>query len=312
MDIGSGILIDFFAAAIRIASPLMLAALGGVITERAGVFAISLEGFMLFGAFTGVIGAFYSDSVLVGILTSALGGALLALMLATATVTFRADQIVCTIAVNIFAFGMTSFLLRIAFGTGDSAATRIASIPKVPIPGLVDIPYVGPILFNHQPLTYVAYIMVPVTAYFLFRTGWGLNIRAVGENPRAVHTVGISPWTTRYISVVLSGFLAGLGGAVLSLQQVGFFTENMTQGRGFIALAAVIFGRWNPWMVAGACLLFGAAEALQLRIQAFGLPISSHIVLMFPYVIAIVALMGFGLRAKYPAAIGRPYSKEDT
>ena len=311
MDFGPTLLVDFFAAAIRIASPLMLAALGGVISERAGVFAISLEGFMLFGAFTGVIGAFYSESVWIGIWASALGGAFLALLLATATVTFRADQIVCTIAVNIFALGMTSFLLRIAFGTGDSAATRIASMPKIAIPGLIDIPYLGPILFNHQPLTYVAYTMLPVVAYLLFRTGWGLNIRAVGENPRAVHAVGISPWTTRYVSVVMSGFLAGLGGAVLSLQMVGFFTENMTQGRGFIALAAVIFGRWNPWTVAGACLLFGAAEALQLRIQAFGLPLSSHIVLMLPYVIAIVALMGFGLRAKYPAAIGRPYSKEE-
>ena len=303
---------DFGASAIRIASPLMFAALGGIVSERAGVYAISLEGMMLFGAFTGVVGAFYADSVLIGILCSVLGGAFLALLVAVSTITLRAEMIVCTIALNIFAFGMTSFLLRILFGTGDEAATKIAVMEKLSIPLLTDIPFFGPVLFHHPALTYLAYVMIPVMSFFLFRTGWGLNIRAAGENPRAVHTVGISPWKVRYAGVIISGCLAGLGGAVLSLQQVGFFTENMTEGRGFIALAALIFGRWNPWVAAGACLLFGAAEALQLRIQAFGIPISSYIVLMLPYVVAILALIGFGLRARYPAAIGRPYTREES
>lgn len=311
MDFSLSILTDYLAATIRIASPLILVALGGIVSERAGVFAISLEGMMLFGAFTGVIGAFYSGSVWLGVLSSVFGGAFIALLLAIATVSLRANQIVCTIGLNIFSFGMTSFLLRVVFGHGDAAATRIATMPKLSLPLLTQIPLFGPVLFNHPPLTYLAYLVVPLMAFFLFRTGWGLNIRAVGENPRAVHVVGISPWATRYFSVLVSGSLSGLGGAVLSLQQVGFFTENMTHGRGFIALAAVIFGRWNPWATAGGCLLFGGAEALQLRIQAYGLPLSSHIVLMVPYVAAILALMGFGLRARYPAAIGRPYTREE-
>lgn len=311
-ELSLSLLTDYFAAAIRIASPLIFAALGGIVSERAGVFAVGLEGMMLFGAFTGVLGAYVFGSVWLGVLSSILGGGLIALLLAIATVSFRADQIVCTIALNIFSFGITSFLLRVIFGTGAAATTKVATMQALPIPFLEQMPFFGPVLFRQPPLTYLAYVFIPLTAVLLFRTAWGLNIRAVGENPKAAHAVGISPWTTRYLSVVISGGLAGLGGAVLSLQQVGFFTENMTEGRGFIALAAMIFGRWNPWATGAASLLFGSAEALQLRIQAFGLPLSSHIVLMVPYIIAILALMGFGGRARYPAAIGRPYSEAET
>jgi simple sugar transport system permease protein len=229
------------------------------------------------------------------------------LLLAVATISFRADQIVATIALNIIALGLTSFFLRMAFGTSGQTTVKVASMANWPVPLLVDIPIVGPVLFNHPPLTYLAYLLVPATAVLLYRTKWGLNIRAVGEAPKAAHVVGISPWKTQYLAVCFSGGLAGLGGAVLSLQQVGFFTEHMTQGRGFIALAAVIFGRWDPKVTFGACLLFGAAEALQLRVQAFGLPISSHVVLMLPYIIALLALMGLGSRARHPTSINRPY-----
>lgn len=263
---------------------------------------------MLIGAFTGALAAYATGSIWIGILASILGGIGLSLLLAVATISFRADQIVATIALNMIAVGLTGFFLRMLFGTSEQSTARVANLPNWPVPLLADIPVIGPVLFNHPPLTYLAYLLVPATALLLYRTTWGLNIRAVGEAPKAAHVVGVSPWKTQYLAVCCSGALAGLAGAVLSLQQVGFFTESMTHGRGFIALAAVIFGRWDPKVTFGACLLFGAAEALQLRVQAFGLPISSHIVLMLPYLIALLALMGLGGGARHPAAINRPYA----
>lgn len=312
MDPDLLVLIGYLTASVRIASPLVLAAMGGVISERAGVFAIGLEGMMLFGAFTGVLAAHLSGDIWIGSLASIAGGILLSMLLAVATISFRAEQIVATIALNIIAIGVTSFFLRMMFGTGAQGTRKVADMSAVPVPFLADIPIIGPVLFNHPPLTYIAYLLVPLTALFLYRTQWGLNIRAVGEAPKAAHVVGVNPWLTQYFAVGLSGALAGLGGAVLSIQQVGFFTEHMTQGRGFIALAAVIFGRWDPKMTCAACLLFGAAEALQLRVQAFGIPLPSHVVLMLPYIIALLALMGLGSRARHPAAIGRPYIASDT
>lgn len=302
------LLVGFLAASVRIASPLIIAAMGGIISERAGVFAVGLEGMMLVGAFAGAFAAYASGNLWVGILASILGGTGLALILAVATISFRADQIVATIAINMIAAGLTSFFLRMLFGTSEQSTARVANMANWPVPFLSDIPVVGPVLFNHPPLTYLAYLLVPATALLLYRTKLGLNIRAVGEAPKAAHVVGVSPWKTQYIAVCFSGALAGLAGAVLSLQQVGFFTEHMTHGRGFIALAAVIFGRWDPKVTFCACLLFGAAEALQLRVQAFGLPISSHVVLMLPYLIALLALMGLGGGVRHPAAINRPYT----
>jgi ABC-type uncharacterized transport system permease subunit len=301
------LLVGFLAASVRIASPLVAAAMGGIISECAGVFAIGLEGMMLFGAFTGAAAAYATGNIWLAISASIIGGVAIASLLALATVSFRADQIVAAIAINILAVGLTSFLLRVQFGTSGQGSAKVANMASWPIPLLENIPVLGPVLFNHPPLTYLAYLLVPATAVLLYRTKWGLSVRAVGEMPKAAHVVGISPWRIRYLAVCFSGALAGLAGAILSLQLVGFFTDNMTQGRGYIALAAVIFGRWDPKRTAAACLLFGTTEALQLRVQAFGLPVSSYIVLMLPYLIAILALMVLGSKARHPAAINRPY-----
>jgi simple sugar transport system permease protein len=301
------LLIGFLAASIRIASPLVTAAMGGIISECAGVFAIGLEGMMLFGAFAGAAAAYATGNIWLAILASIVGGVAIAWLLAVTTVSFRADQIVAAIAINILAVGLTSFLLRVQFGTSSEGSAKVANMASWPIPLLENIPMLGPVLFNHPPLTYLAYLLVPATAVLLYRTKWGLSVRAVGEMPKAAHVVGISPWRIRYGAVCFSGALAGLAGAILSLQLVGFFTDNMTQGRGYIALAAIIFGRWDPKKTAAACLLFGTTEALQLRVQAFGLPVSSYIVLMLPYVIAILALMVLGSKARHPTAINRPY-----
>jgi simple sugar transport system permease protein len=302
-------MIEFLAAAIRIATPLMLAALGGVLSERAGVFAVGLEGMMLAGAFAAVAGAAVTGSEVGGILLAILGGALIALAVAVITVRYRADNMVTGLAANIFALGLTSYLLRAFAGGGRPATIRLDPLAPWPIPGLADIPLVGPLLFVQPPLTYLAVAGIIAMTVFLRRSQAGLTLRATGENPEAVFASGSDPLRVRMLAVVACGAIAGLGGAVLSLQQVGTFTDGMTGGRGYLALAALIVGRWTPWGAALACLAFGAAEAFQLRLQTFGVPVSSYVVQMAPYLIALAVLAGIGRSARLPAAIGQPLQR---
>jgi ABC-type uncharacterized transport system permease subunit len=299
-------MIDFLAAAIRIATPLMFAALGGILSERAGVFAVGLEGMMVAGAFAAAIGAWASGSAAIGIVSALLGGLAVGLVVAIVTVKYRADNMVTGLTANILALGLTSYLMRALGGGGRPVAIRLDPLAPWPIPYLSDVPGIGPLLFAQPPLTYLAVIGCFAMAFFLKRTQAGLTLRATGENPEAVFASGINPLRVRVLAVIACGAIAGIGGAVLSLQQVGTFTDGMTGGRGYLALASLIVGRWSPWASAAACLAFGAAEAFELRLQGFGVPVSSYVVQMVPYLIALAVLAGLGRSTKLPAAIGKP------
>jgi len=303
-------MIEFLAATIRIATPLALAALGGILSERAGVFAVGLEGMMLAGAFAATLGAWATGEAGVGIVFALLGGAAIGLGVAIVAVRFRADNMVTGLAVNILSLGLTSYLMRVLSGGGRPVSIHLSPLAPLPIPVLSDIPVLGPLLFAHPPLTYLTVLGCFALTLFLGRTQVGLTLRATGENPEAVFAAGANPLTMRMLAVIACGAIAGLGGAVLSLQQVGTFTDGMTSGRGYLALAALIVGRWTPWGAAAACLVFGAAEAFELRLQGFGVPVSSYVIQMAPYLIALAVLAGMGRSSKLPAAIGLPLQRD--
>jgi simple sugar transport system permease protein len=276
-------------------------------SERSGVVNIGLEGLMLISAFAGVVGAFLTGSAVVALGFALAAGLVFALIHALMCVTFEADQIISGTAINLLALGGTGFLMVSVFGAGGTSP-RVEGFGEVPIPVLSSIPVIGPALFSQSVLVYLMYVMVPVTYFVLFRTPFGLRLRATGESPEAVDTAGVSVGRMRYYGVALSGLLASLGGIYLSMGILSAFTENMTGGRGFIALAALIFGRWNPIGAAGAALLFGFALAVTFSAPQEAVPI--EFLQMIPYVLTIVALAVFGGRAIAPAAIGKPYRKE--
>jgi simple sugar transport system permease protein len=294
----------WFASAIRIATPLLVGALGGLISERAGVFAVGIEG--LSGAFGAAIGMFLTDSTSAGLLAAIVAGMLPAALVAVAVTRFRADQMVTGLAVNILMFGLTSFLVRGLFD-GRPPTIRIALLQPIAIPVLSKIPGVGAILFQQPILTYAAIVLAVALYLMLERTSVGLTLRATGENPEAVFAAGNQPTTIRQLAVVAGGAIAGVAGAVLVLQDVGTFTDGMTGGRGFLALAALIVGRWNPLGVVASCLLFGAASALEVRLQGAQTLVDSYVVQMVPFVIALLALTILGRGTRMPKAIGRAY-----
>ena len=297
-------MIEFLAAALRIATPLLFAALGGIVCESAGVFAVGLEGMMLMGAFAAAVGAWASGSALAGAALSLVGGAAMGGVLALVAVRGRADAMVTGLTANIFAVGLASYGLRALGGDGRGVAIHLTPLPPWPIPGLADLPVLGPLLFALPPLTYLGFAATAALDVFLARTRAGLVLRATGENPEAVFAAGADPLRVRMRAVVAGGAVAGLGGAVLVLQQVGGFTDNMTGGRGYLALASLIVARWRPWGAAAACLAFGAAEALELRLQTSGVAVSSYVVQMAPYAIALLVLAGLGRASHMPAALG--------
>jgi ABC-type uncharacterized transport system permease subunit len=292
---------------IRLATPLVFAALGGLFSERSGVINIGLEGLMLISAFAGVVGANLSGSALVGLFTALGAGLLFALIHALMCVTFEADQIISGTAINLLALGGTGFLMVVIFGSGGTSP-RVSGFESVAIPLLSDIPIIGRALFDQSILVYLMYILVPVTYFVVYRTPFGLRLRATGEVPEAVDTAGVSVTRMRYYGVALSGILAALGGVYLSMGVLSAFTEGMTGGRGFIALAALIFGRWNPIGVLALPLLFGFAQATTFGVSLEAVPI--EFIEMLPYLLTIIALTAFGGRAIAPAAIGKPYRKE--
>jgi simple sugar transport system permease protein len=285
----------FLAQTLRIAIPYLLASAGGVISERAGMIALTLEGYMLGGAFCAVVGSYLTGSPWFGALFAVIGGVLLALLYAVSTIRFRADQVVVGIAINLLAIGLTRFFLRLFFDSSSNS-------PRVP--GF-DVKGTGTgfAALAHNPLVWVGILMIPFTSWLLYRTPFGLRVRAVGEHPIAATSVGVPVNRVRYLAVVLSGALAGLAGAYLALDQHQF-TDGMTAGRGFIALAATIFGRWDPMRAGLACLLFAAAETLQIQLQG-SQAIPSQFVEMIPYLLTIIALAGVVGRAVPPAALGR-------
>jgi general nucleoside transport system permease protein len=300
-----------FAATLRYATPLIFAALGGMFSERSGVVNIGLDGMMLMGAFFGILAADKLDSWWLGLLIGVLAGGMMALLHAVLSIHLRADQIVGGTAINFLSYGLTGYLFIDIYGQ-EGTPTDIPAIPQIDISFLGHIPAVGSFLeqvFGHMNLMiWVAIVMVPVSWLILFKTPLGLRIRAVGEHPRAADTVGISVYGIRYGAVVFSGMLAAAGGAFLSIGFVNSFNEQMTVGRGFIALAAMIFGNWRPWGAAAACLLFGFSSALAQRLPEY----SDSAAVLFqalPYVLTLIAVAGVIGRSTPPAADGRPYKK---
>jgi simple sugar transport system permease protein len=301
------IVIALLAISIVKSTPLVLGALSGTVSERSGIVNIAIEGMMLAAAFAGFAVAVQTGSLVFGLAAAMTAGALLALLHAVLTVRYAVDQIISGTAINILAVGLTGFLNRQVFATGAPAGAVV--LPRLHLPVLGDIPILGPILFQHQPLTFVAVILVFVLHWALFRTPWGLRTRAVGEHPLAVDTVGIDVGRLRIGNVVLAGVLAGLGGAYFTLESVPHFEPLMTNGRGFIALAAMIFGKWTPLGAWGAALLFGLTEALPVTLQIQGFAVPYQLVGMLPYVLTIVVVAGLVGRAHAPAAVGVPYHK---
>jgi simple sugar transport system permease protein len=291
------------ASTIRHSTPLVLGALCGLLGERSGVINIGIEGQMLMSAFVGFIANVYTGNLFIAVLAGILTGAIMGLMLAFMSVTLKIDQIIGGTVLNILAIGITGYFYL--------AAETKGKLQPIPLGPLADIPIIGPVLFNNPPITYTTIILVFVVQYVLFYTKWGLRTRAVGEHPRAADTVGINVFTVRYVNVIMGGAIAGLAGAFLTLEAVGSFERLMTNGRGFIALAVMIFGKWTPLGAWGAALLFGFFSALQTQIQFSGvIDIPHQFIGMLPYLLTIVVLAGFGGRARPPAADGIPYEKE--
>jgi ABC-type uncharacterized transport system permease subunit len=306
---------DLFAAAVRLATPIALAAMGAAICERSGVVNIALEGLMLVSAFFGTVVAIFAHSAWLGVLGGVAAAVVFAGLHAFASINLRADQIVSGTAINLLALGVTGFLMEAIFGH-PGTTDPVATIPPVfnfPATGSGPVAtlwlWIDTLFFSYTPIVYFSIFCAVFLTWALFRTRWGLRLRALGEHPRAADTVGINVLRGRWIAVLISGVMAGLAGANLALEQVGGFTENMTNGRGFIALAAMIFGRWIPGAGYLASLLFGFADALQIKLQIFSnvIKIPSQFFLMLPYVLTVVVLAGVVGRAVAPAADGKPY-----
>ena len=300
------------ASTLRFATPLAFAACGGIFSERSGVVNIGLEGMMLMGAFFAVWGSIWSGSWFVGLLMAMLFGGLLALVHAFFSIQLRADQIVSGFAVNFLALGLTGYLFSSVYPDGIPS-DQVSRVPTVDLGFLDSVPVVGGFLsgvFGElNLLVWLMFVVVILSYVILFKTSIGLRIRSVGEHPRAADTVGIAVYRVRYLAVVTSGVLAALGGAFLSIGFTGTFSENMTSGRGFIALAAVIFGKWRPGWAFVATLLFGFGFAISIPLQREA-DISANIISTLPYVLTLIAVAGLIGRSIPPAAVGRPYTKQ--
>lgn len=298
----------FLAAAMRLTIPILMGAVGEVLTERSGILNIAIEGMMLIGAFFAVLGSHLSGSAWVGLACGVAAAAVIASVHAYFSVTVRADQVVCGAAINIICLGLTGFLNRVVF-VASTGAPGVTQFTPVEIPLVSGLPVVGPALFRQTVPFYLALAIVAALWIVLWKTTWGLNLRAVGEHPLAAETLGIDVVRRRYGATIIGGALAGFGGGFLSLAILNFFIENMTNGRGFIALAAVIFGRWNPLGVLAASLVFGAADALQVTLKGTGIEVPYQFLLMLPYVLTIVTLAVFAGHTAVPRALYQPYHR---
>lgn len=299
------------AGAIRASTPLVLAAMGGMFCERGGVIQLGLEGIMLSGAFAAVVTSFLLDRAGVpagwcaagGVLAAVIVGAALAGIQAVLVLKLNVEQVVGGIAINIVAFGLTALLAEAITGS-PGRTDAVPDVSPMPIPLLSELPYLGTVLFKHQPFTYAAFIVVAVAAFVFARTRFGLRLKAAGDLPEAVQSVGLSVGRLQLRGLLISGMLAGLAGAYLSIGELNFFNPGMTSGRGFMALAAMIFGSWRPLPVAGAAFFFGYTDAVQIALQNKGYDIPSDFLIMLPYLVTLVALASVG-STKAPASIGK-------
>ncbi len=290
------LIISLILATIRQAAPILITAIGGMFSELTGVVNIGLEGMMLMGAFSAAVVSYYTGNPYIGILGGMAAGGIMALIHAILSIKYKGNQVVSGVAINLFASGFTVFMLRVLFNQSGNTPT----VPK------------SPIFFGISIIVFIIYAIALASHWFIYKTVWGLRIRAVGEHPLAADTVGISVLKIRYFGVITSGILAGLGGAYLSIGALSQFTKEMSAGRGFIALAALVFGKWTPGGVLGASLLFGFADAAQTIIQQHVTGIPPQFIQMLPYILTLLALAGVVGKAVAPASSGKPYDKSDS
>ncbi len=301
--------ISLLAAAIRLAMPVLLTTLGEIVTELSGILNLGLEGIMTVGAFTGFAVAYGTGSVWWGLLAALLGGALMGGLMAFFSVTLRVDQVVAGLVLVLFGIGLSDFLYRQIFGI-SGRPPRIDPLPELRIPLLSEIPYLGQVLFKQNLVVYLSVVLVAGLWFVINHTTWGLKLRAAGEVPSAVQTTGTSVALVRYLATIFGAALAGLGGGFLTAAQLGLFLEGIVAGRGWVALALVIFARWRPTLAVVGALAFGLADAIQFRLQALGPEaIPYEFFVMLPYVMTILALLSAGQRLAQPAALGEPYTK---
>ncbi|MCX7520971.1 ABC transporter permease [Microbacterium sp. STN6] len=294
---------------VSLSVPLIFGALGGVISERGGVVNVAIEGQFLAGAFVSALVASATNSLVLGLVAALVAGMLVSFVLAAFSITYFVDQVIVGVVLNVLVTGLTSFLYSEVLAPSATVLNYPPRFPRLAIPGLSDIPIIGPVLFDQTVIVYLMYVAVAAVYFGLFHTRWGLRLRSVGEHPQAADTVGINVAATRFWNVSLAGAIAGLGGAYFTLGSVGAFTKEMTAGQGFIALAAVIFGRWDPIRATLAALLFGFATNLQNVLGIIGSPVPSEFMLMLPYVVTIFAVAGLVGHSRAPAADGKPYIK---
>ena len=295
--------------AVSLSVPLVFGALGGVIGERVGVVNVAIEGQLLLGAFSAALLSSITGNPFVGLIGAMVGGVLVAFVLAAFAIKYLVDQVIVGVVLNVLVTGLTGFLYGALLVPNEQQLNQPERFGRIPIPGLSEIPVIGPVLFNQTFIVYLMYIAVVAVAWGLYRTRWGLRLRAVGEHPQAADTVGIKVNMWRFWNVSLAGAIAGIGGAYFTLVSVPQFGKDMTAGLGFIALAAVIFGRWDPLRATLAALLFGFATNLQNLLTVLKTPIPSEFMLMLPYVVTILAVAGFAGQIRGPAASGKPYIK---
>jgi simple sugar transport system permease protein len=296
---------------IRVATPLLLASLGEMVTERSGVLNLGIEGIMLLGAMAGFTTAWFTGELWLGIAAAAAVGLLFGLLMAALTVSLGLSQHVSGLGVTMLCTGLSFYFYRLIFGQPPQPP-HVAPFATLPLPGLSRLPWLGPVLFDQFALVYLAFLLVPLAAVVLYRTPWGLNLRTVGENPHAAVSAGVDVARTRYQALMISGALMGVAGAYLSLAQFNAFTFGVISGRGWVCIALVVLGQWDPWRVAGAALLFGALDALGLRLQSTGgLGLPYQLFLMLPFLATIVAMAALSRRARAPAALLTPFRREE-
>lgn len=309
-DITTISLASLLAGAVVLAVPLVFGSLSGVLCERAGVVNIAIEGQLLGGAFTAALVSSLTKNAFAGLLAAGIAGALVSLILALFSIKYVVNQIIVGVVLNVLVSGITGFLFTTVMQEDPELYNKPVHLPVIDIPGLSAIPVIGPILFKQSVIGYLMYLAVFIVWFGLFKTKWGLRVRAVGEHPKAADTLGIKVNRTRFWNVTLGGIVAGIGGSFFTLVAIDSFTKEISGGRGFIALAAVIFGRWNPIGAFLAALLFGFADNLQVILTIIGTPVPSQFMAMMPYLVTIFAVAGLVGRSRGPAAAGEPYVKE--
>jgi len=298
----------FLSSSISMATPVLLAAIGELLVEESGIINIGIEGAMLSGAFFALAAAYFSGSTVLGLATGMAAGTAINALLAVLVINLAVNQVVAGTALDIFAVGITGVFYRKFFGVTGKAFI-VPLIPKLRLGPLADIPLIGPALFNHNFLVCLTAVLVPAIGLLLWRTRYGLSLRAAGERPEAADALGLDVYRLRWQALLASGVLAGLGGAYLTLAYAGTFVENISAGRGYVALAVVILGRWKPWGLAAASVLFGAAMALQFGLQALGTTIPYQLFLALPYALTLAVLAIVGGQAASPSALGEPYRR---